>query len=149
MHRRVNYPGIKKLSVCKLCLFVRPCLRDGAFYFIKEFSIFDCVNKNVLTYFYNASKIYRLEVTYKYGLGQLSKDSMDFIKHYSKRADLDFTDLGESMLQIIAWDEDNIPQGIFRESSLVEYNEHSQPSLQAFFRNILIYHKYKLVSNEH
>ena len=101
------------------------------------------MNANVLTYFYAASKIYRLEVTYKYGLEQISADSMDFIKHYSKNPKFNLTNLDETMLQIIAWDEDNIPQGAFRESSLVDYDAKDRPNLQAFFRNILIYHKYK------
>ncbi len=99
------------------------------------------MNPNVLKLFYELSRLFRLEVTYKLGIDQkISKDTLDFIKHY-KGSDT-FTDpLDNTLLQIIVWNGD-IPINVFRENSAA-YDEKNAKSLYAFFMNTLVYFNYK------
>lgn len=104
------------------------------------------MNPNVLKIFYELSKLFRLEVTYKLGMNQqVSKDTLAFIKHY-KGSDKITDPLDDTLLQIIIWNGD-IPINIFRETSAA-YNEKDQKNLLSFFVNTSVYYKYITCKNE-
>lgn len=101
------------------------------------------MNPNVLRLFYKASRVLRLEVTYKLGLDQeVSADTLGFIRHF--KGNNKITDpLGPTMLQIIAWYQDT-PINIFRESS----QSQGKDTLISFFINTLRYFNYKTCKHE-